>query len=271
MKVVMPVLLILIAIAVAASAAWFWLAWSFRSGASDGPMAQSALPPFKRIVIEGYANVTLVQGDAESISYDAQSRPQARGRAQVRDGTLTIANDASRGWWSNFFGGGGRPVRVTVTFRELEAIGAAGAVKVRAERLAAPRLNVSASGATSLRITGLETAELAVSGSGAMKIELAGRATEQRVSISGAGDYRAADLVSEDARVSVSGAGRVVVQAAKTLKIGLSGAGSVEYLGNPKVTQSISGAGRVKRRDAAETGRYVAYSSAASVSPPSGP
>ncbi|MEO8304220.1 MAG: head GIN domain-containing protein [Betaproteobacteria bacterium] len=271
MKVVMPVLVLLVAIAVAATAAWFYVAWSFRGGAADGPMEQRALPPFTRIVIEGYADVTLVQGDAESVSYDAQSRPQTRGRADVKDGTLTIANDASRSWWSNFFGGGGRPARVTVTFRELEAIGAAGAVKLRAERLTSQRLLVSASGATSLKIAGLETRELAVNGSGAMKIELAGRATEQRVSISGAGDYRAADLVSEDARVSVSGAGRVVIQAEKTLKIGLSGAGSVEYLGNPKVTQSISGAGRVKRRDAAETGRYVAYASATSVSPPSGP
>ena len=62
----------------------------------------------------------------------------------------------------------------------------------------------TASGATSLKIAALDTKELTVSGSGAMRIELAGKATEQRVSISGAGDYRAAELASEDARVSVS-------------------------------------------------------------------
>jgi hypothetical protein len=270
MKVVMPVLVILAAIVVAATAAWFYLAWSLRSGASDGPLEGRPLPPFTRILIEGYANVTLVQGDTDSVAYDAQSRPQSRGRAEVKDGTLTIAN-ASRGWWPNFFGSGGRSARVTVTFRELEMLTAAGAVKLRADRLKAERLKVSASGATSLKIAGLETRDLAVSGSGAMKIELAGRATEQRVSISGAGDYLAADLVSEDARVSVSGAGRVVIQVEKTLKIGLSGAGSVEYIGNPTVTQSISGAGRVKRRDAAESGRLVAYASEVSASPPSGP
>ena len=145
-----------------------------------------------------------------------------------------------------------RPARVTVTYRGIEAISAAGAVKLRADRLKTDRLKVSASGATSLKISDLDTKELSVIGSGAIKVELIGRATTQAISISGAGDYRAGELVSDDATVNVSGVGRVVVQAEKTLKIGLSGAGSVEYIGNPKVTQKVSGAGRVKRRDAAE-------------------
>ena len=110
-----------------------------------------------------------------------------------------------------------------VTFRSLDAIGAAGTVKIRAEALRADRLKVSASGATSLRIDDLDAKELSVTGSGAMRVELAGRVAEQRVSISGAGDYRAAELASDDARVSVSGAGRVVVQVEKTLKVGAVG------------------------------------------------
>ena len=127
-----------------------------------------------------------------------------------------------------------------------------------ADSVKTARLSVTASGATSLKIDDLDAKELVVSGSGAMKIDLKGRATVQRVGISGAGDYRAADLVSDDARVGVSGAGRVVIHAEKTLRIGISGAGSVEYYGDPQVTQQISGAGRVKRHDAAEVGRVVA-------------
>ena len=196
--------------------------------------------------------MTLVQGAAESATVEAPSKHLARVRTEVSDGTLTIANAQSRRWWSDLFGGGARPGAGDGDFRDLEAISASGAVKLRADRMKIDRLRVSASGATSLKISGLETNQLSVSGSGAMKMELAGRATEQKIAISGAGDYRAEDLASEDARVSVSGAGRVVVQVARTLKIGLSGAGSVEYLGNPKVTQQVSGAGRVKRRDAAD-------------------
>lgn len=252
MQRVVPVLLVLMAIAVAASLAWLYLASSFPGARGEVTSERRALPPFTRVVIEGLAEATLVQGDTESVTVEAPSKQLARVRTEVTGGTLTIGSGQSRRWWPGFLGGGARAVRVTITCRNLESISATGAVKLRAERLKTDRLAVSASGATSLKIADLDTKELSVSGSGAMKAELAGRATEQRVVISGAGDYRATDLVSEDAQVSVSGAGRVAVRVERTLKIAISGAGSVEYLGDPKVTQQISGPGRVKRRDAAD-------------------
>ena len=73
------------------------------------------------------------------------------------------------------------------------------------------RLTVSASGRARLAISALEAKELTVTGSGAIKMEVAGRTVAQRIRISGAGDYRAAKLESETAKVTVSGAGRVVV------------------------------------------------------------
>ena len=267
MKYVVPVLLALVAIAVAGSLAWLFLASSFRGGGGGGGgdvvAERRTLPPFTRIVIEGLAEVTLVQGDTEAATVEAPARHLPSVRTEVAEGTLTIAGDRSRRWWSGIFGGGGRPVRVTVACRELDGISATGAVKLRADRLKTDRLKVAASGATSVRITALDTKELSVTGSGAMKAELAGRAGEQRVAISGAGDYRGAELVSGAAVVTVSGAGRAVVQAERTLDIRISGAGSVEYLGNPKVTQRISGAGSVKRRDAADAQPRVALDAAA--------
>ncbi len=86
-------------------------------------------------------------------------------------------------------------------------------------------------------------------GSGALDATVSGRVDRQTVRISGAGEYRAANLASADASVRVSGAGRVVVNAQRTLEVSLSGAGNVEYLGNPRVIEHVSGVGRVKRRD----------------------
>jgi hypothetical protein len=254
MKVVFAILGILAALAIVVSLAWFYLLGAFRGG-GEVVTDQHPLPPFNRVLVDGFADVTLVQGASEAVRIEAGSKQLASMRAQVSNGTLAISAGAGRSWWSGFFGLGGRGTRITVTFRDLDAIDAAGAVKVRAEGLKTDRLKVSASGATSLRIGNLDAKEVSVTGSGAMRVELAGRVGEQRVSISGAGDYRAGELASDDARVSVSGAGRVLVQVEKTLKIGLSGAGSIEYIGDPKVTQSISGAGRVKRRDASESVR----------------
>jgi hypothetical protein len=266
MKRIVPFLLIVVAVAVAVCLEWAYPATSFASNRSDGVAEQRVLPPFTRIVVTGFADVTLVQGGAESVIVEGGARPGVQ--ADVSDGTLTIAGSQSRHWWSWPFGGGARPARLKVTFRALDAISAAGSVKLRADRLSADRLAVSASGATSLRIADLDAKELSVGGAGAMKAELAGRTVTQKVAISGAGDYRAAGLASEDAWVTVSGAGRVVVRAEKTLRIVLSGAGSVEYLGDPEVTQEITGIGRVSRRAAAFTPAPIAQ---ASVLPPRGP
>jgi len=254
MKVIFAILGILAAMAIAMTVAWFYLLGSFRGG-GEVVTDEHALPPFNRVVVEGFADVTLAQGPAEAVRIEAGTKQLASMQARVSAGTLTISNGAARSWWSGFFGLGTRGSRITVTFRELDTVVAAGAVKIRVDGIKTDRLKVSASGATSLRITNLNASELSVTGSGAMRAEVSGRVGEQRVSISGAGDYRAAELASDEARVSVSGAGRVVVQVEKTLKIGLSGAGSVEYIGDPKVSQSISGAGRVKRRDASESVR----------------
>lgn len=253
MKPIIPVLLVLVAIAVAVGAAWLYLSRSFPIGRGEVVAEQRALPSFSRIVIEGFADVTLVQANAESVTVEAPSKYLPSVRTEVSDGALRITSDQSRRWWSAILGGGARPARVTVTYREIEAINTSGAVKLRADRLKVDRLKVSASGATSLKISDLDTKELSVSGSGAMKVEIIGRAALQTIDISGAGNYRAAELASDDARVTVSGAGRVVVKAENTLQISLSGAGNVEYIGNPKVTQQISGAGRVKRRGAAQS------------------
>ncbi len=211
---------------------------------------QHALPPFRQIVIGGYADVTLVQGDAEALTAEAARSQLRRFEVSVRDGTLTIRpNHDGKGWFS-FFGLDARAARVTIAFRTLDRITADGAVKIRAEKIRVDRLAVSASGATSLRIAELDAKALAVDGSGAIKMEVAGRTVAQTIEISGAGDYRAEDLASDTAKVAVSGAGRVVVRVAKTLDVDLSGAANVDYIGDPKVTRRVSGMGRIKQRDA---------------------
>lgn len=240
-------LILLILAACTATAA---VAASSDEADSDVVTEQHALPPFRQIVIGGYADVTLVQGDSETLTVEAARIQLRRFKVSVRDGTLTILPNQSRQGWSSFFGLDAKAARVTIAFRALDRLSVDGAVKIRAERMSVDRLAVSASGATSLRIADLNAKALAVDGSGAIKMEVAGRTVAQTIEISGAGDYRAEDLASDTARVAVSGAGRVVVRVAKTLDVDLSGAANVDYIGDPKVTRRVSGMGRVKQRDA---------------------
>ena len=261
-RLVLP-LVILLAIAAAVAAAWFTLDRVFRGGTpgrgGEVSSEQRTLPPFTKLSVGGLADITLVQGAAEGVTFEASARQKDRIRLEVRDGTLYVENGAAGNFWSFLFGGSPRPVRATITFRELNAVEVSGTVKLRADGWKTDKLALSVSGEGALRIGGLDTKDLAISASGAVKAEIAGRALEQRIAISGAGDYRAAGLLSDNARVAVSGAGKVLINATQTLKVSISGAGSVEYLGDPKVTQEISGMGRVKRRESAqETHRAIA-------------
>jgi hypothetical protein len=248
-------LVVLLAIAAAVAAAWFYLDRNFRgAGAARGgelTSEQLALPPFTRLEISGVADIALVQGATEGVTLEVPAKQRPRVRAEVRDGTLRIVNNASGGLLDFLFGGGTRPIKATIAFRTLEGVDISGAVKLRADGWKADKLTLSISGEATIAIAGLDARELAIAASGAVKADVSGRATDQRIAISGAGTYRAAGLASDNARVAVSGAGKVVVNASKILKVAISGAGSVEYLGDPKVTQDVSGVGRVRRREAA--------------------
>ncbi len=245
----------LAAIVAAMAAAWWVLA---RQSADSGEYAseQHALTPFRQVVLDGNAEYTLVQGAAESIAVEVPGRSLVH--AEVRDDVLMVRAEEIRRWWSFVLGASRRPPRIVVTFRELEALRASGAVRLTAERLRADVLTLRFSGASVLKIGTLEARALNLSGSGAFKADVAGRVDEQRISISGAADYRAGELVSDRATISVSGAGRVLVNAQKTLDVDLSGAAKVDYIGDPKITQRVSGAGRIRRYESAEQRMHVA-------------
>lgn len=216
--------------------------------AEDRALRSVPVGAFKQIEVTGMASVVLVQGEREEMTVEAPSGTHARIRVENENGVLGIAvRDEAAGM--KIFHGGSQPPKITVTFRNLEALRIAGVAKVEAAKIVVPSLEIEATGATKVNIGSLETATLHVQGAGALKAEIAGRATTQHVEMSGAGEYRAGDLASDSATVEVSGAGRVLVRVEKQLDVQASGAGIVEYIGNPKVTQDVSGAGRVRRRE----------------------
>jgi putative autotransporter adhesin-like protein len=202
---------------------------------------------FHRIEINGRANVTLVQGATEGISVEA---PASAGvRTEVREQTLVVDADDRRHVWQWFAGRGGRTPRVTINFRDLDRIEAAGAVRLVADNLKSTDLRLDLAGACSLAIRDLQATSLRLDGSGATKVDIAGKVVRQDVDLSGAGAYQAAKLTSDEAAVEVSGVGKAVVNARNALTVDISGAGKVEYFGDPKVKQTISGIGKVSRRE----------------------
>ncbi len=245
-------LLILLCVAVAAGLTWMTLN---RSGVGGDLVTENrAVDPFRRLDVNGSADVTLVAGPREGVTVETRSGGQSLVRVRSTGDTLEISSGTTRRWWNSIIGSHGAgsvTPKITVTFRQLDAINLAGTVKLTAAKIDATELRVSASGGTSVRIDDLQAQRLRLSGAGALKATLAGRVVDQDVSISGAGEVHADRLESDNAKVSVSGAGSIVINAKKTLRASISGAGSVEYYGDPEVKQSVSGVGRVKRRESA--------------------
>jgi len=245
------VILILLAVVVSAVLAWFTLAgahfWRPHAAASRIEREVRAVGPFHNIDLNGAADVMLVQGAAPAVTIESAAGAPVSTR--VHDGTLTIDTHETRRGWRRFFNRGARVTpQVTVTFTELSGIESSGAVKLRSAGIRAPALHVDVTGAGSLALDNVQVDELFVEGAGTVKASINGRATRQRIEISGAGDYQAADLASDTARVDVSGAGKVVVRVAKTLRVDISGAGAVTYIGNPDVEKTITGLGSVRQQ-----------------------
>jgi Putative auto-transporter adhesin, head GIN domain len=238
----------LTALVIAAKGAW-WVLTRAAGVDADSASTRRALTPFRQVVLEGNADIALVQGGAEAIAIEVPGRSIVH--AEVRDQVLTIRAEDERRWWSFLLGTTHRPPRVTLTVRELDAVRASGAIRLNADTLRAEALTLRFSGAATLTVGALEARMLTVSGSGAFKADIAGRVDDQRITISGAGDYRAGNLVSERATISVSGAGRALVHAQKTLEVDLSGAAKVDYKGDPRITQRVSGAARIRRFESA--------------------
>ncbi|HEV8500186.1 MAG TPA: head GIN domain-containing protein [Casimicrobiaceae bacterium] len=243
------VLLILAAVIVSTAAAWLTLAgmpFGRRHGVERAPTVDQALAPFQAIRIRGATELMLVQGTTPSIRIE--SRGRAPTVARVDGGTLVITTGDERLTWRRLFNRAPRErPRVTVTFVDLARLEFAGSVSAHAASVKVPRLDIDIAGAGTLDFAQLEVGDLNVEGSGSVKARFAGRATRQKIDISGAGEYEAADLASETARVSVSGAGNVVVNAAKSLTVDISGAGQVSYVGDPELKKSIRGFGQVRR------------------------
>ena len=111
----------------------------------------------------------------------------------------------------------------------------------------APQLEAfTISGTGVLRVTGLSggTIDASIPGTGALR--LAGKATTLRLSVAGAGEVRAKDLIVDAATVDVKGTGEVQVHATRSLEANISGTGAIRVHGRPaSVKKSVTGTGVV--------------------------
>lgn len=103
------------------------------------------------------------------------------------------------------------------------------------------------SGAGDFQVTDVRAERFTVEVSGAGALEASGRATRNDVSLTGVGEARLGDLVTNSSHVVVSGTGSATVFVRKSLDATVSGTGTVVYLGKPAhVKTSVTGTGTIR-------------------------
>jgi hypothetical protein len=197
---------------------------------------------FNALLFTGAGDVTIIQGQAESLTVEAEDNVMPLIKTEVRDGTLCIGFEREN-WQTQIVPT--RPIRFNLTVKDLNSIEVPGAVNIQAATLKTERLTVKISGAGNIKIDRLEGSEVTTTFSGAGNLDIAGKVIRQDLTLTGFGNYGASNLESQVAKVNITGAGNATLWVHDTLDMRIAGAGSVNYYGNPKTTKNVAGVGKV--------------------------
>ena len=201
------------------------------------------------VVVPNMENeLTIRQGDSESLVIQACTCLLPRIKTEVRDGELRIRIAGS---WTELLKDAlttsltRERIRYTLTVKQLTALEVDGIVHIEAERLETQRLALRVRGLGQVDIHSLAAQSLNVDVIGACQVNLGGSVVEQQVTISAMGAYHAAGLESHKASVRLNGPSQATVWATDDLEVTISGPGSVAYYGTPRLRQNVMPMGRV--------------------------
>lgn len=197
---------------------------------------------FDKLSLSGLGDVSISQGQTESLTIEAEDNIIPEIKTEVRDGTLHIGFKRDKPDTVIPT----KAIRFNLAVKNLVEVRTSGAGNMQMPDLKTDRLAIHLSGAGSCKVERLEAGSVSTNITGAGNVELAGKVTQQDVRLSGLGSYRAGDLASQSASISVSGAGSTTVWVTGSLNVTISGAGSVNYYGSPTVSKTITGVGAVK-------------------------
>ena len=215
---------------------------------------------FTRLVFDVPGDLTLTQGDKESLSIEGDDNLLEHIKSEVNDGELHIYLALEDGMIEP-----SKTIRYSLSVKNLEQITLNGSGKIMAASftsgqfavnmngsgeiafgsLKATNLSLGMNGSGNVSITNLSADDVQATVNGSGEYLLQGKATRQHINILGSGEYNARSLQSTQADISVSGSGEGQVWATEKVNIAILGSGEVGYVGKPTITQQISGSGSI--------------------------
>ncbi|HEV7229722.1 MAG TPA: head GIN domain-containing protein [Bacteroidia bacterium] len=194
----------------------------------SGPMRKVSrqVPVFSGVNAEGAFDITLTQGDANTLFVEAGSKVLDKIKTEVKDGVLEISSEGNLSTDS--------AMRISIVLSTLKSLDCGGACRVHGAGIFKTdhlRLEVSGAGQTDLDT---EVEKLEINLSGAAKLHLTGKTSELEATLDGASQLKAFHFKSDKAVLSLSGASNADVNVKKDLRGRASGASSLIYAGSPE-------------------------------------
>ena len=175
---------------------------------------------FSSVELAGSADVSILLGNAESVSVQADDNILPLIETVVDNGTLVIRTKPLTNISPS------NRVVVTIAMKSLKAVRVSGS----------GNMNVGAMFGPDLRID--------LPGSGEITVE--GAVDHLTVDVAGSGRVTCDQLKARSVNAALSGSGNINVNASEALDASISGSGAIRYEGNPaRVTKSITGSGTI--------------------------
>jgi hypothetical protein len=188
------------------------------------------------------ANVTITQGENNSITVETDDNLLPQLSTQVNNGILIIDNTISS--WSRRVDPSDK-ILIRITVKDLREVKFPSAGEIIIEGIQSDQLKITVSGAGNIALSDVKLGTCEFNLSGAGSIHAGGDANELDVDISGAGSFNGKDLKSNTASANISGVGSASLWVVNDLTATISGVGSVNYYGSPSIQKNISGLGSV--------------------------
>ncbi len=219
--------------------------WKTVQGSGNVTTEPRTVQGFDKVSVSGGGELTLVQGDQESLTVEADDNLLPYIRSEVRNGNLLLGPHEANVRSS-------RPIRYQLALKNLRELHVSGSVRSEAARIRSDSLGLHISGSGRVEVGQLEARALTVNISGSGTTTVAGAVDQQEIHISGSGDQVAPDLKSQRAQVHISGSGGATLWVTDALNAHISGSGRVQYRGQPSVDSHVSGSGKVRHMAGAE-------------------
>lgn len=197
---------------------------------------------FDQVSTFGPQDIVITYGEEFSVRAEGPALALDQLEAVISDERLLVRpkNGDFRGDWDNFGG-----TTFYITMPVLERLWTQGSGDVEVDRIAAEKFEGVIGGAGEISIDSLEVedAEFRITGAGG--VQVAGKATTADITISGAGDVDAEQLLTQRARINFAGIGEVELTVEEDADISITGLGDVEIYGPATCSVTQTGFGTV--------------------------